>query len=173
MQISWLRSFKFSFVFAVTCGCCMEASKRRVPFLPLIFLLKCCITLLGCLMYIWGHGNIAVLTPKSHKRRVYPWNKVRCHVQLNLLLEACYDHLQIFTFLSRDPDTMICFEGWASQHNTGPAWPVSFFTTWPVLRSQINSWLSSDPDMIHLPWTVPNHATTQESLFRCPVSANA
>lgn len=52
----------------------------------------------------------------------------------------CYpskDHLQILIFLSSDPDTMICSEGWTSQLNTGRVCPVNFLTTWQVLRSHI------------------------------------
>ena len=50
---------------------------------------------------------------------------------------ATKDHRQILIFLSSDPDTITCSEGWASQLNTARVCPVSFLITWQVLRSHM------------------------------------
>lgn len=71
------------------------------------------------------------------------------------------DHLHNLMFLSSEPDTITWSDGWASQLNTGFVCPLSFPTIWQEFSSHMYSWLSSDPDNTHLPFTVLRQLITQ------------
>lgn len=71
------------------------------------------------------------------------------------------DHLHNLMLLSSEPDTITWSDGWASQLNTGFVCPLSFPTIWQEFSSHIYSWLSSDPDNTHLPFTVLRQLITQ------------